>query len=188
MSKRQKSFFKITVIIPWIIMICIVFSLQMQCENGDQEKPKREALSAEKVLQMEMKFNNDLQQKVFTHLKDRFNGRDYKGMAERLVEYHDKISLYDLTGKKMIEEQEIINFWAKAAENRVTELDFTILSLRVIPVAEPIELEPPNNENTIIATGHAVFVYRLIKNTGTAVTNQIGSGSYNSPHPSRCEW
>lgn len=186
MSKRQKSFFKFTAIIPWVVMICIVFSLQMQCENEEEEKPPHEALSAEKILQMENEFDNFLQG-LFETLTDDFKNGRFKEMAQKLSNRAEKINLYDLKGGKLDSAEAIEEFWKTQKEERkVTDLDFTVLSVRVIPIAEPEEKKDP--DDTMIARGHAVFVYRLLKQSDKGVTNQIGSGTYDAPHPRRCVW
>jgi hypothetical protein len=186
MSKKQKSFFKFTAVILWIVMICIVFSLQMQCEKGEQEQPVREALSAEKILQMENDFDNFLQN-LFKKLTDLFDKNNFEEMAKLLFSRAEKINLYNLKGVKLDSAGAIEEFWRIQKEERnVTDLDFTILSLRVIPVAEPLEKEDP--DDTIIARGHAVFIYRLLKQSDKGVTNQIGDGTSDAPHPRRCVW
>jgi hypothetical protein len=186
MLKRQKSFFKFTAIIPWVIMICIVFSLQMQCENEEEEKSPREALSAEKILQMENEFDNFLQG-LFETLKGHFDKDEFKKMAQELSKKAEKINLYNLEGAKLDSADAIEEFWRSQKEDRkVTEVDFTVLSVRVIPIAEPEEKNDP--EDTMIARGYAVFVYRLLKQSDKGVTNQIGSGTYDAPHPRRCVW
>jgi hypothetical protein len=186
MSKRQKSFFKFTAIIPWIVMICIVFSLQMQCENEEQGKPAHEALSAEKILQMENEFDNYLQ-KLFETLKGHFEKGEFKEMAQELSNRAEKINLYNLKGAKLDSAEAIEEFWRiQKEERKVTELDFTVLTLRVIPIAEPEEQKDP--DDTLIARGHAVFMYRLLKQSDKGVTNQIGSGTYDAPHPRKCIW
>lgn len=188
MSKGKKMLFKYNVILPWVIMICIVFSLQIQCEKGGQEEPPKPAvMSAEKVLQMEIKFHKDLEKKFFKHLKDNYKIQKFELMADKMVEFGEKISFYDLKGDVLKEKEKCINFWKDVYENKkVKDVDFTILSLRVIPVAEPVELK--DSKETVIATGHAVFIYRLIKEEEGKITNSIGSGTYNARHPGSCEW
>jgi hypothetical protein len=185
MSKRQKSLFKFAVIIPWIIMICIVFSLQMQCENSGQEKPGVLVQTGEDIIRLEMELSSYLQN-MFKQLKDLFAAGEFEKMADLFISKADKMNLYDLTGTKLISRDQIRDFWKDAKENKeVTELGFTVLNLRVVPVAECPAGENPDD---IIATGHAVFVYRLVKNSGAEVSNHIGSGTYDAPHPRRCEW
>jgi len=189
MSKIKKIFLKYNVILPWVIMICIVFSLQIQCEKGGQEEPSKPAeMTAEKVLQLEMKFHKDLEKKFFKHLKDYYKEKKFEIMADKMVEFDKKIDFYDLKGDVLKEKEKCIKFWKDVYEKRkVKEIEFTVLSLKVLPVAEPEELSNP--QDTIIATGHAVFVYRLIKEDEEGkITNSIGSGTYNARHPRACEW
>ncbi len=183
-SKKQKSFFKFTMIIPWIVMICIVFSLQMQCEYGGQEKTELPPLTPEDIIKLETEFDDYLQDDLFKYLKSFFDDGAFVKMAEKLG---DKITLYDPKGNKIIG-KESASFWEDQKDKGVTDVDFTVVYLQVFPIADPDE--QPNLDDTIIATGHAIFVYRLIKNSGegTAVTNDSGSGSYDAPHPHRCVW
>lgn len=183
MSKGQKSFFKYVGIIPLAIMLCIVFSLQMQCENGNLERPEIKPLTPEETIRLETKFDDHLQDVIFTGLKTHFEAGNTAAMAKLLG---DKITLYDPRGKKMIG-RETGAFWQEQKKLGVTDLEFTVVYLRVFPIEDPDE-DPDDIDNTIIATGHAVFVYRLIKESGGEVTNDSGSGVYDAPHPYRCEW
>jgi len=188
MSKGKKLLFKSNVILPWVIMICIVFTLQIQCEKGDQDDQTiKSGLSAEEILQMEMKFHKDLEKKFFKHLKDYYKEKKFELMADKMIEFGEKIDFYDLKGDVLKEKEICIKFWKEVSEKKVKDIDFIVLSLKVLPLAEPRELE--NREETIIATGHAVFVYRLIKEDEEGkITNSIGSGTYNARHPRACEW
>ena len=201
MFERKKSIFKFHVILPWILMVCIVFSLQIQCEKGGQEESSSQVtflppLSSEEVLQLEIKFQKDLEEKFFSVIKKHFNKNvsediDYDAIADIMVKYGEKINFYDLSGYKMTSKDDYIKFWKDAKlKRKAVKVDFTILSSRVIPLAEPIKLGPPDYElnDSIIATGYAVFIYRLIKETEGKITNSIGSGTYSARHPKWCEW
>jgi hypothetical protein len=198
MSKGKKLLFKSNVILPWVIMICIVFTLQIQCEQTGDEKPIgkdpiQKSLSPGDIIKLEIKFKKDLENKYFLYFIDCFKKNDIERFADKIYKkvndkwINDKIIFYDLKGTKLTERQDFIDFWMEVKNNQgVTDLDFSVLSLRVIPVAVPEELPEPLD--TIIATGHAVFTYHLIKDTGSKVTNSMGSGTYDAPHPRACEW
>jgi len=169
-------------ILPWIIMICIVFSLQMQCENGGEEKTEVPPLTPEETIKLEAGFNNYLHNDLFPELKSVLLGDDAKRIKEVLGE---RVTLYDPRGNKLTGEN-IEEF--RNSLTGVTDVEFTVVYLNVFAIEDPDE--QPDRLDTIIATGHSVFVYRLIKKNeeGKEISNDSGSGSDDEPHPKRCVW
>lgn len=194
MSERKESVFKFRVILPWIIMVCIVFSLQIQCEKGGQEEaPSKDQvlspLSAVDIIHMEKKFRKDLEDKYFSFLKNHFNqvnDINYEEIADKMVEYGTKITFYDFEGTQLTDKDAYIQFWENVRAEEYTFLEITVLSLRVLPVSKVKELGPPkfHEKDTIIATGHAVFLFSFTKGK----SNNTAIGVYTSRHPRWCEW
>jgi hypothetical protein len=180
MSKRQKSVLKFTMIFPWIIMICIVFSLQMQCENGGEEKTEVPPLTPEETIKLETEYNNYLHNDLFPELKSFLLGDAAKRIKEVLG---DKVTLYDPRGNKLTREN-IEEFRNNCTG--VTDVEFAVIYLNVFAIEDTDE--QPDLDDTIIATGHSVFVDRLIKKNeeGKEISNESGTGSDDEPHPKRC--
>lgn len=176
MSLPKKSFFRFSLILPLVILLILVFTVQKQGMSAMQEGPGEKA----KIARYEKNFNGHLGE-LFADLTAHFKDRGYEEMADLLV---DRTVLYTPSGERITTKGEFLTFFKQAHRPEVIDLKFRVVCSKVFLVAEINEEE----EDPIDAIGHAIFTYHLITKRGETITNQDGSGEYGARHPSSCVW
>ncbi len=176
MSFPKKSFFRLTLVLPLVILLIFTFCLLKQGESAEQRG------SGEKVnlAKYEKDFMAHLEG-LFSELRAHFMDGDFEEMADLLV---DRTVLYMPTGKRITTKGELLTFLKERKSPDVFDLRFTLEFSKVFMVAEPID----RGMDTIDAIGHSIITYHIIEKKGEAITNTTGSAEYDAPHPKKCVW
>jgi hypothetical protein len=175
MSLPKKSYFRLSLILPLVILFIFVLTVQKQGESAVQEGRKSWTL---KELQ---KGFDDYLDGFFGQLSSHFKERNFEDMAELLA---NSTVLYTPQGKRITTKGEFLKFFMGEWRPEVIDLKFKVVCSEVFEVADPIE----KGQETIDAIGHAIFTYHIIKKTGETISNQEGSGGHGAEHPSSCIW
>jgi hypothetical protein len=177
MSERQKKVFRISLILPFLLLICVIFCVQKNSQ-GTVNLKSDEAL----LKKYKNSFGEYLETNVFATLKNAFKtGRfdDKRALiAERTV-------IFSPQGERYTGRVELEQYFAELKKMEVTDLLFTINHVEVFLVEDPIE----KGDHTINAIGFGIWSYQIIKEkSGEIISVDDPSGSTDSRHHSACVW
>lgn len=177
MPEQQKKLFRLTLVLPFLLLICVLFCVQKNSESAFKQESDESLLN-----KYRKSFEEYLATKVFVTLNEalktgRFDG-DVALIAERTV-------MFSPQGMRYSGKAELSKFFSELQKMGVTHLTFTIKNLEVFMVEDPIEL----GVDTIDAVGFGIWTYQMIKEKGGEIISvDDPSGSTDSRHHSACVW
>ena len=177
MSKQQKRIFRLTMILPFLLLICVVLCLQKSSESAAKYESEQDIIK-----KYEKSYTMFLNDKVFPYLNDVFSGADYDKKNDLIGE---RTAFYTHEGERLSGVVQIRNYFRGLRKIDITELKFSIKHVEVIMFEEPVH----EDKYVFDAIAFGIWTYELKKEIdGKMITVDDPGGETDSRHHSSCEW